>query len=685
MPLMKSRKDSRMEGEESGPRKGGVARWALPFGAACLGLAMAALLMMPMLKMSPQNVPVALLSLDQGVTVGDAHLNAGELMVEKLTGQAADADEEGTAASEDASGSADAAQGDAESAFEGLSLFGEEAEGEGEDDAADDGTASGYVTSDAVNWIVVDTQAELDELLSAGEVYAALTIPADFSRTVASSAGRTALGTQLMESLPSLADGAAALESGAGSLADGSSTLAGGMSQLASGASALESGLGSLPEAAAQVQGGAAALGEGLEKLEAGASSLEEGVLTLQGGNQATQQAVAAALAALSADDPDMQAALEYLQQASATASAVDQGAESLADGAATLSSKLSASKQGASSLSDGLGKLASGASALASGASSLTSGVGQLESGAGSLADGAGALHEGTETLADGLGTANEALSSLSEAAGEAADEASGNAAEPTIKLVINQGKNPMVSNSLGSAISSMASSAGVTFDIEYENPLPEGMSMGFTHMILMMLTYLSSYITAVVVSNTFKPQRGRGARRSLGCVGIQVAYAVACALVIGFCAAFVISHATGAAIAFVDLALFVALASFAFQMLVLGALNLFGMAGMVVPIGLLVVGMGAAYLPMEFLPAFWQNWVCPWDPLRFMADGYRGILYMGQGFWNESSPALLTMAAVGAALTALKLVLIARGGDEHGGKHAGEGANEGERPAIA
>lgn len=430
-------------GKESGKapgRAGGASRakWVLPFAASCLGLLLASLLMMPMLKMSPKDVPVGLLSLDAGVTVSGTQVNVGDVMVEQLTGEGGDADDEmaddAAGAAEDADGADDAADADvdAASALDGVSLFGGE----------ESGTSSGYVTSDAVNWIVVDSEQELEALLDSGEVYAALTIPADFSERIAASAGRTALGTQLVERLPQLAEEASA----------------------------------------------------------------------------------------------------------------------------------------------------------------------------------------------------------------------------DPSVKLVINQGKNPMVSNSLGSAISSMASSSGVAFDIEYKNPLPTGMSMGFTHMILMMLTYLSSYVTAVVVSRTFELKRG-GARQVLASVAAQVCYAAACALAIGFCAAGIISAATGAAVSFVDLALFVALASFAFQMLVLGALDLFGMAGMVVPIGLLVIGMGAAYLPTEFLPAFWQNWIYPWDPLRFMADGYRGIMYMGQGFWNASSPALLVMVAVGAALVALKVALDARG----------------------
>ena len=76
-----------------------------------------------------------------------------------------------------------------------------------------------------------------------------------------------------------------------------------------------------------------------------------------------------------------------------------------------------------------------------------------------------------------------------------------------------------------------------------------------------------------------------------------------------------------------------------------------------------LLVIGMGTAYLPTEFLPAYWQDLVYPWDPLRFMTDGFRGVLYMGQGFWNSSSPALLVMAAIGLGLMGIKFALNLRG----------------------
>lgn len=607
-------------------RKDGVskskARYVVPVIAACVGLLLATLLMFPMLKMEPRNVPVGILSLDQGVSVDGESVNVGSILVGELTGEKVERPE----------------------ALEDVDLLGlqdgEEAEVE----------SSGYVSSDAVHWIVADDEEQLNDMLASGECYAVLTIPSTFSEYVVGNAGRSAIGAQLVEKLPQLFEGANALNAGVAILENGSSLLAGGASQLSNGADALSAGAGALPGAADAAKNGAGALSAGLGKLEDGAAALENGANSLEGGADQANQAIEAALAALSSDSPDMQTAMAYLIAANRAVSAMEEGASQLASGASSLSSGIAASKNGARSLGSGLDKLAQSAPSLADGAGALASGAASLDGGMSSLADGTEALHEGTQTMADGLDTANGALSMLP-----------GEISDPAIRLVINQGKNPMVSNSLASAIGSMGASSGMTFDISYVNPLPSEMSMGFTHMILMVLTYISSYATAVVIANVTKSRRS-GARPMLSSMAKQAVLACICALVIGFGGAGILVLATGAPVSFVDLALFITIASFAFQMLVMGSLDLFGMAGMVVPIGLLIIGMGTAYLPTEFLPSFWQDWVYPWDPLRFMADGFRGILYMGQGFWNPSSPVLLIMVGVGLVLMVIKLALVSR-----------------------
>lgn len=598
------------------------ARYVAPVLASCAGLLLASLLMFPMLKMEPRNVPVGILSLDQGVTFEGETVNVGDILVGELTGEEADRPE----------------------ALDDVSLF------DSEDGEEAEVTSSGYVSSDAVHWIVADDEEQLEAMLDSNECYATLTIPATFSEYIVGNAGRSAIGEQLVEKLPELFEGANGLNNGVAALESGSSALANGASKLVGGADSLSAGAGALPAAADAAKTGADALSSGLGKLEDGAASLENGARSLEGGAEKTSQAIQAALASLSSDDPDMQTAIAYLTGASQAASAVKEGASQLATGASSLSDGITASKNGAGALGDGLGTLAGSAPALASGAGALAEGAAGLDNGLSSLMTGTEALHNGTQAMADGFDSANETLSSLP-----------GQVDGSAISLVINQGKNPMVSNSLASAIGSMGASSGMTFDISYVNPLPSEMSMGFTHMILMILTYISSYATAAVIANLIKPKRN-GARSTLASMAVQIVIVCICSLVIGFGGAGILTLATGAPISYIDLALFITIASFAFQMLVVGSLDLFGMVGMIVPIGLLIIGMGTAYLPTEFLPAFWQDWVYPWDPLRFMADGFRGILYMGQGFWNPSSSVLLIMAGVGVVLMAIKLAMASR-----------------------
>lgn len=62
-------------------------------------------------------------------------------------------------------------------------------------------------------------------------------------------------------------------------------------------------------------------------------------------------------------------------------------------------------------------------------------------------------------------------------------------------------------------------------------------------------------------------------------------------------------------------------------------------------------LLGMGTANLPYEFLPAFWQDWIYPWMPLRFLAEGARALAFQGAALWNGSTAALSVTALVGAA----------------------------------
>ena len=71
--------------------------------------------------------------------------------------------------------------------------------------------------------------------------------------------------------------------------------------------------------------------------------------------------------------------------------------------------------------------------------------------------------------------------------------------------------------------------------------------------------------------------------------------------------------------------------------------------------PLGALVgvttfsLGMSCAMLAYEMLPQFWQEWVYPWVPQRYLGDGIRAIVYRGADALSGSLWYWLVLAAIG------------------------------------
>lgn len=602
-----------------------AARWIAPVAAAVLAVLIGTVLLLPMMKMNPREIPVAVLSLDKGVTVSGEQINAGEALTDALI------------------------------------------DSQGEED------------SPLVAWTVMDSQEDLDAAMLEGDYYAAIVIPADFSESQAAIAGREALGSALVDKLPELSDGASSLAEGAGALHDGSTALSSGVSQLSNGADDLASHVGDLPSKAESLAAGAQGLSSSLGTLSGVAGQLGSTVKGLCSDGTEYANAIAAlnaAEAVLTDESASPESKAAAIASARAALDVIAGAAETLNPSMDSLAQGLILANDIASALNEGASALAQAAPVLSQGVTALADGAAKAQSGADALASGAGTLSSGAGTYSEAISEANNTLEELPDGgvaqdsdadnneSGEEGSTTLGMSAPsgPKIELIINQGKNPMVTNSLSAALNGLAASSGLAFETTYVNELPENMGIGVTHMILMILTYLGSYATGAVIAGVLKPRRNDKRGLLVGSA-VQVAYAFLCALLVGVAAATVLQVGLGGTIPFVDLALFVSLASFSFQLLVIGSVKLLGTAGMIVPIGLLVIGMGAAYLPVEFLPDFWRDYVYPWDPLRYMVDGFRSILYLGEGFVNDASGPLLLVAAIGLVLMLLSVVKDARG----------------------
>ena len=176
-----------------------------------------------------------------------------------------------------------------------------------------------------------------------------------------------------------LADGAAEASTTADELVAGLTELADAMSAAGDGVDELAAGVESVADGTGRLADGAASLGDGAGAAAAGAGSLADGAHTLADGLR-TISASAAGL-------PTQVAAL------ASGASDVADGADAVAAGSRTLTGSLAAMASGTTGLGDQAASLDDAAAALDSGAATLTTGAGQSAAAAGQLAAGAQAL----------------------------------------------------------------------------------------------------------------------------------------------------------------------------------------------------------------------------------------------------------------------------------------------------
>ena len=258
--------------------------------------------------------------------------------------------------------------------------------------------------SPGMDW-TLSNAAGAKKALADGSVYAILTIPSDFSKSVLSLQGSSPVQAQLSiktddahsylagSVAQSLGDGMvrtfgsaitqqyisgvyASLGTLGASLsqaADGATSLASGASQTSAGASSLASGLKTYT-------GGVGSLSSGLAQLNSGAGSLDQlssGVATYTGGVSQLSAALSAAVAAN--DTAQIQSLTAQLAALAGQGSTLSSQTSSAIDG---VQSRIAQSAAGAK-------KLAASGPSLVSGADALASGTDQLSSGATSLAAG--------------------------------------------------------------------------------------------------------------------------------------------------------------------------------------------------------------------------------------------------------------------------------------------------------
>jgi putative membrane protein len=194
--------------------------------------------------------------------------------------------------------------------------------------------------------------------------------------------------SDIRSSLVDAADGAGTLTDGATTAADGGSSLADGAGTLADGTGELADGAGALADGTGTLADGAGRVADGSGQVASGASALADGTGTLAAG-----------------------------------AGALADGTGTLAAGAGSLSDGTAQVAEGAGALAAGTGKLSDGAAALATGAGQVASGATALSGAATALADGTAQVSTGAADLAAGTGTLSTGAAQVAAAAQQVAD----------------------------------------------------------------------------------------------------------------------------------------------------------------------------------------------------------------------------------------------------------------------
>ena len=475
--------------------------------------------------------------------------------------------------------------------------------------------------SDGFTWTITNAKDAAAKLAS-GEVYAVLTVPKDFSRSILSlqsDAPKKADITIQTDDAHSYLTGSVAQVVGQtmtdtfgkaitaqyiGGIFSSLGDLGASLTAAADGATGLQNGATALSSGISQYTGGVADLESGLWTISnntAGLGSLSSGISQYAGGVSQLSAGIAATSAQLQAD-PTNPALLGQLQYLSDQLAGVAGSGSALASGAAGLPA-----------LHDGITQAASGASQLSDNGPALVSGADQLAAGAGQLATG----------LADGA-------SQVPSADADAAADSAAVVADP-VGLTVST-DNPV--SEVGQVVA--------TFFV------PLGLWIGALAVFLVMRPVTRRALTSTARNSRLVAAAVGRAFLVTGAQAVLLVGLLHGALGVGW-------NLLPATLGF---SLLMALAFTAFHYLLTIGL---GRAGLVVSLFVLAVQVtstGGVY-PIELLSSPFQL-VSPFLPLTYAVDGMQGILAGGNP--GGVVAAALTLLAFGVGSVLISLLAIRR-----------------------
>ena len=245
---------------------------------------------------------------------------------------------------------------------------------------------------------------------------------------------------------------------------------------------------------------------------------------------------------------------------------------------------------------------------------------------------------------------------------------------AKPSVQLITDSAKNASLTQSLQASLSSTLEDAGISVETStvHDADLGNNSASAMLNQLSVAPLLAMSIIGSAVMFLVTRARKGSSRKERAETLGIQLAYAAGLSLCVALADLFIACVVGGLDLPLATLLPYQWLCSFCIMALLLGIMNMsfgLGVLGLIACMST----MSCAYVAPEMLPAVWLDWVYPWSPAHFVAEGVRQVVYLSTGVVNSDSLSMLIVAAIGLACGAAGVLMTK-------GKPAGE-----KEPALA
>lgn len=467
---------------------------------------------------------------------------------------------------------------------------------------------------------------------------------------------------KLKAGVTQLRDGAAQLDEGLAKAHDGSTALAAGAERARDGAAKLEAGSRQVAEGTVALTKGVSKLGGGLQTMKAKLPA-DEQLASLAGGAKQVadgQARLTVGLSRLAEGTQQAQAGARQLEDGTAgiplVGARIAAGAGKLETGLGQLSAGAVQARDGSAQLADGSAKVADGTAKLTSGMQQLGAGLrtmadkvpddatlNRLGDGATAVAAGNASLHAGLGTLATGTHALDDGLERLGDGAGRL------------------HGGLEVVTNALPSGVDGLEGDAkGLAASVEPELEALNAVGAYGNSMTPYFLG-LSLWVGVVMMGFIFQlrwfPQRVRHVKKAalvLGRLVIPSLLVTAQATLLTLALRFVL-HASIPSL--LSLWLVAVTTSLVFLTVLLMLVGLLGDVGKVVALLLLVFQMGASggVFPTWLTSPLYRA-VSPWLPFTWVVRAGRAVMFHAfEGAWLQSLGVVALFGVAAVTVTSL------------------------------